>query len=45
VSFASARGPAFVSQAPCKSWTSLDIQVNHGGDDAIEILGCQVESG
>ena len=26
-----------------RSSTSLDIQVNHGADTAIELLGCQVE--
>jgi hypothetical protein len=31
------------SKAPCKSSTVLDIQVNHGADDAIELLGSQVE--
>jgi eukaryotic-like serine/threonine-protein kinase len=30
-------------KAPCKSSTSLDILVNHGVDNANELLGCQVE--
>jgi hypothetical protein len=31
------------SQSSHRYSTSLDIQVNHGADNAIELLGCQVE--